>query len=701
MTRCTALHIALVIALGLAAEARRGWAQRPEVPATEAALSSIFSPRRAPAAKTMGLVQRNFLDLVEVSHSKLQVALVIDGTESMGTEIDGIRQSLHQMVDDLRLYKDVSFQLVVFRDEGAASGVVSFPLDMPQGSFTSDPEALHAAIETIKPETGAPYFPELIDLGMHRALTELNWSTEPDTARWLLVFSDAPPFDEGFEEPAAKAVRRFATQQLIGAANRLDIKINCVLCTSRPEDRQVYEQALTKTRQFMSQVSSGTGGLMLDLSYPDIRAALETAAQIKRVTYQPIGQITREDVNQARLAAQQAALAPSGRVQIAVLPHMPLDELSFDPKLPAVQVAAEFRHRLRALPNTDVKSPLSIERHVAILKARGIRGPQLLPALATALNADYLVWGSLSQEQGNLELKSNFYGKTRGQDIVTDVVRTSPQLPVTEMTAQLASSLGQKLQIQKVDNRLATTLGSLKPGTLAQQRFINPVSQTEAGRTNLLAGFEALEKALAYAAGSQEAEPLLAQARSSLALARQEDQQNPLVYLLLASAAFNDAQVLSSQGKSEEAAAALRECSQALSLAYRFRREAKFDYLRREIEADYHLLVGKSYPEAIAAYEELSQLTPDTPLHTALRAHWMLAGIYSGDWGLAKNEKGKAVIDPAKARGHLIQILANWSDSSEAEFIRRNLRWDEETGTNRFEHFPRVNEAAAEAVVGA
>ena len=42
----------------------------------ESALATIFSPRRAPTAKTMGLVQRNFLDLVEVSRARLQVALV-------------------------------------------------------------------------------------------------------------------------------------------------------------------------------------------------------------------------------------------------------------------------------------------------------------------------------------------------------------------------------------------------------------------------------------------------------------------------------------------------------------------------------------------------------------------------------------------------------------------------------------------------
>jgi hypothetical protein len=680
-----------------------GAAEPPPAPgSTEAALSTIFSPIRAPASKTMGLVQRNFLDLVEVSHAKLQVALVIDGTDSMGSAIDDIRRALHQMIDDLRRYKDVTFQLVVFRDEGSPSGAVVFPLDTPQHSFSADPEALHAAIERIKPETGAPYFPELIDLGISKALTELNWSQDADTSRWLLIFSDAPPFDEGFDEPATKASRRFATQQLISTATRLDVKLNCVLCPCRDEDKISYEQTLARTRQFMSQLSGGTGGLMLDLSYPDIRSALEKAAQTERVTYQPIGQIRREDIDEARKAEteQKTLLASNRRLQIAILPHMSLDRLSFDPSLEAVQVAAELRMRFRAIPGAELKSPLAVERQAALLQARGVRGEKLLPALAGALNVDYVVWGTVSQAQGNTEIKSAIYDKAKSQDIVADFVRSSSQLPVTEMTGQLASSLGNKVRAGNVDLRLAAAFSGVQPNSPAEVRLISPVALTVQGRTNLLSGFEELEKALAYAAGSAEAEPLLAQARKSLEQARGEDQQNPLVYLLLANACFNQSQALAHENKVDDSGSSLRECTQALSLAYRFRREAKYSYLRREIEADYSLLISKDVPAAIDAYEELCRVTPDTPLHTALRAHWMLAGIYSGDWGVARDEKSKALIDAAKARQHLIQILAHWQDSNEAAFIRRNLRWDEDTGTNRFEHFPRTNETAAGKIIG-
>ena len=310
------------------------FAQNANPDPTEAVLETIFSPRRAPRARTMGLVQRRFLDLLEGTRPKLEMALVIDGTESMGTAIVGIRHALRQMVEDLQRYKaDVSFQIVVFRDEGAQSGVASFPLHTPQiaqqdgtqlRSFTSDPDVLREGVEQIQIESGAPYFPELIDLGIHRALTELNWSRAADVSRWILVFGDAPPFDEGFIEAGSKARRRIATQQLISTAKRLDIRISSILCNSRDEDLVSYRGVLPKTQQFMNRLATDTGGLMLDLSYADIRNAIEDAARIQRVRYRQIGKLTQESIAAARTQAreQQTSVAEQRRIRLAVLPHV-------------------------------------------------------------------------------------------------------------------------------------------------------------------------------------------------------------------------------------------------------------------------------------------------------------------------------------------------------------------------------------------
>src|SRR5690606_31308793 len=113
MTRRFFLGLTLAALVAGAARGQSG--QTPT--SAEAALACIFSPHRAPSRRTMGLVQRSFLDLVESSRQKLQVALVIDGTESMGDELVGIRQALDQMIDDLSRYKEgqVTFQMVVYR----------------------------------------------------------------------------------------------------------------------------------------------------------------------------------------------------------------------------------------------------------------------------------------------------------------------------------------------------------------------------------------------------------------------------------------------------------------------------------------------------------------------------------------------------------------------------------------------------------
>ena len=112
------------------------------------AMESIFSPVRAPENKTMGLTQRSFLDLLETSRQQLEIALVIDGTDSMRDSLAGIRQTLGSMLDDLRLYKgaDVRLQIVVYRDVGSKLGEVTFPLTVAGRRFTADQEALQQAV---------------------------------------------------------------------------------------------------------------------------------------------------------------------------------------------------------------------------------------------------------------------------------------------------------------------------------------------------------------------------------------------------------------------------------------------------------------------------------------------------------------------------------------------------------------------------
>ena len=108
----------------------------------------------------MGLLQRSFLDLVEESRPSLQIAFVIDGTDSMSGQLESVRESLTAMMNDLELYKEnnISYQLVVYRDVGSPSGPVELPLQAANNGFVSDRAALLAAINKREVRKRRPVF---------------------------------------------------------------------------------------------------------------------------------------------------------------------------------------------------------------------------------------------------------------------------------------------------------------------------------------------------------------------------------------------------------------------------------------------------------------------------------------------------------------------------------------------------------------
>ncbi len=224
-----------------------------------AVLSTIFSPAKAPQRKTMGLLQRSFLDLADQGDSELELAIVVDGTDSMAADISGVRSGVSQMIADLKRYRksEVRVALVVYRDSGSSSGECVTPLSR----FTANEDEITAAVAALEPESGAPFFYELADVGVHTALTTLPWSQDPRVQRWLLLFGDAPPYVEGFvDQSHPLARRRYSTDLLVALATQRNIRINCVLCTSSQNVIAPYDTVIDQTRSFMNSLASGTDG---------------------------------------------------------------------------------------------------------------------------------------------------------------------------------------------------------------------------------------------------------------------------------------------------------------------------------------------------------------------------------------------------------------------------------------------------------
>jgi hypothetical protein len=256
--------------------------------------------------------------------------------------------------------------------------------------------------------------------------------------------------------------------------------------------------------------------------------------------------------------------------------------------------------------------------------------------------------------------------------------------PATEAVGLLFDQMTRAAYLRQGAPELSTALAAATRSERLLDQLITPVSTTSESRDDLLEGYENLEQALAHDAGDAAAAPLLRKAQAALVRALVHQPRDPLPLMLLSSCHFNLAKLQTAAGDKPAAQRSVAAMHEALSQAYDERNRCRFEAVQREIMADHALLVSRNYQEAVELYGALTAEGEATPLPAALRAHWMLAGIHSGDWGVPADHE---VVDAALARKHVIQILAHWPDSAEAHYLRRNLRWKEEDGTH-FDHVP-------------
>ncbi len=191
---------------------------------------------------------------------------------------------------------------------------------------------------------------------------------------------------------------------------------------------------------------------------------------------------------------------------------------------------------------------------------------------------------------------------------------------------------------------------------------------------------------MAFSLGEDAGEQLLKAAEANLQKFLQQKPEHAFAQVLAASCAFNLANLKERRGDLTAAQESYQHAIDALNEAYRLRVQLVDRLTRLEVEADHALLVEHDFPAAIKLYEEIVQFSEASPVRPALRAHWMLTGIYSGAWQRPQADDSNVNIE--LARQHLLDILAFWPDSSEATAVRRYILWDPKAGRSRTPYLP-------------
>jgi hypothetical protein len=569
----------------------------------------------------------------------IQVAFVLDGTSSMREEIDP------EFGDRIRAKtgcSEVQVSVVVYRDDADHSDAVTFPVRW----FTSDPQELIEGLKDLRAASGVPDTEEMVDAGIYAALRDLNWSprVEPGRERWIVLCGDAPPYAERTpDEDAGGNPRQHSTHSLIQSARAKGVKIYTLLTIPGDRERSDdYVRKREKAKEFMIDLAIGTGGKFLDMS--DRKCVDYWNAYEAR-----IAPIRQEHIDQARRSDRGVVYSTGLIIRLVSSAFDDLEAAEIDEVLRLFDGAAS----IQVVRGTKAAAGLS-----------GDDPPEfLLDVRRKSLFGRSTFQILLSGAQGRLACRRF----TTGGEAPFDLRDALPEA-MERLLSEAAEALGAK------DARVAHSLRETgawireSAGMLRTVVASDPRAQDE-----IMAGLRLLDRSLAPPSqvGSAESADypdvpaMLNEAAKHTVRALVFDPHNAFAHLLTAHCHFNMARY----GRPETEMLQYHRC---LTLAARNCGSRPVDDpVRLEIEAENALMFERDVASAMEKYERLSTHSTGDGWRFALRAHWMLAGIYLGDWGTASDAPD--VIDAEKARQHILAILANWPHSPEAAFYRTQI----------------------------
>lgn len=649
------------------------------------ALSGVLKPQRfkpfpgtaAPGAK--GLVQQSEWKLPNL-RKRIQLALVLDATNSMRNDIDDLKANLRLVIDHLRHQVNevrnqqevkVQIAIVVYRDWWREFDFEKRQLlerrDSPveiltQGSrtsfvdFDSNWSSLLDQLQGIPTEWGHPGPEEQVDLGIATALEKLDWLNTDKVSRLILVAGDMPPWGEEnldwsknpdywtyWEKKQAtpRPLRQYSTSRLIELAQQRNVSILALACDTKTETVVTDEerQLRGRMREFFQKLADGTNGKFLNLTDTDTVARLQFALQSGGAAIQQLRTIKAQEVAERKQRPSEA------HARIAVLPPIATIDYRLSYEDDAYLLAKLLTKQLQDIDPELTSSGDQVQRAWLSVSPGGQVSTDRLSQVAKELRASFLIWGAMQPANGNVELTLKLYDANGQLVVETDPVRgnllTAPELAWRELL-KLSADIDEAANFHKTFQHLAISTNLVqKPDSLRE----------------LMRGYSQLEEAASATSDDPEGRRLTEAAALAFQNVLQQEPNSVFAHLMLASCQLN-------RGQTTEAKQTL---AQARELASTLPDD---DLLRWEVEADYAWVVNSDSAGAIQAYQRILDATKTRHSRIALRAHWMLTGLLLGT--VPQNEP---VTDSIKrldtARDHILEILVNWPDTPEARFYGR------------------------------
>lgn len=592
----------------------------------------------------------------------MQIAFVIDNTESMGANIENLKSAVSQFVSELEVGAKsagaktrFSLALVTYSDSG--SGIEHELITDRQFVEVS---VFQEKLKNLKTVTGEPHFNELVDVGMNAAARSLDWKDPGQSgkvARWMVVCGDAPPYP--MVAGPSGVGRRFSDEQLLEAINTVGITVHGFVCDTgfsgkeSAELKATFEKELPFFRDFLKKFTVATKGEFIDLSDQHTLELLNKMAQSNGYRFSRVTGLSQRDID--AFDGKHGNSEVKQDVGVAVLPLAGLEQVlngSLTADSLEVMAATSIVNHLKQISGCVVSPGAILAMREDMLKEDVTSIADVVTFLSdrsVQSGIGFVITGTIKKADGKVNLTLSLHNGLELEPLQT-VEKSADESRLEKLYSESVKDLYLRVKNVVKDDVHRTFFASLEKADNRVALAV-PLSKDRDANEWLLKGIAKAEQATKFLAKDPKGIEMLTQAKNDLERALKTDTGNVMAHLMVASVVATMPELRDVQmGHLEEA----------------FKAAASLDDsnpLKWEAVADYHLIKSKKYNEAIDGYKKVISVEGPELAASVKRAHWMLAGIYLGDW-----VEDSSIRDPEQAREHILAILTQWPESPEAAF---------------------------------
>ena len=210
---------------------------------------------------------------VAASESRIDVVFVLDSTGSMGGLIEGAKQKIWSIANQIATAKPrprIRMALVTYRDRGDAYVTQVTPL-------TDDLDALYADLMKVTADGGGDG-PESVNQALNEAVTKIAWdASAPNYLKLVYLVGDAPPHMD-YEQD----VKYLDSCRLAATAG---ITVNTIQCGSQSDTASIWQEIARSAEGEYFQIDQGGGMTAIATPYDADLARLGAELEATVVAY--------------------------------------------------------------------------------------------------------------------------------------------------------------------------------------------------------------------------------------------------------------------------------------------------------------------------------------------------------------------------------------------------------------------------------